>query len=250
VRRTGSAGADRLAHWMARRPVERAAFDFLWTLSGRDRKFKLRTYPSIALVLVLGVAMIANDPQGFRHALETLPQGHKYLLMLYVCCALAPTSLLQLRYSDQYEAAWIYRALPLAAPGEVLRAGLKVVILRLVAPSFALITVVILALWPWSVWPDLVLGFCAILLTCAVQALVLGKQLPFSEPFAMTDASGRVGRSFAMIIPALALGGVHYLLTTIPVGVPVAIPIVVLITGLTLRSYGRASWTAVLAESK
>ncbi len=250
ARRPAAAPRRGLTAWLTRSPVERAAFEFLWTLSGRDRQFKLRTYPNVALVLIFGAMFILSDPGGLRHAFETLPETHKHLFMLYMCCALAPTAILQMRYSDRYEAAWIYRVLPLATPGQVLRAGLKVVLVRLVLPSFALVTLVTLAIWRTKAVPDVLLALCATLLTCALQALLIGDHLPFSEPFAMMEGSGRVSRSLLFMLLSLVLGGLHYLLTFAPYGVPVATPLVALAAGLALRAYGRRPWRAILAEEE
>jgi ABC-2 type transport system permease protein len=239
-----------LAAWITRAPVERAAFEFLWSLSGRDRQFKLRTYPSVALVLILGAAFLFSSSESLRDTLETLPQTHKHLFMLYMCCALAPTGFFQMRYSDHHEAAWIYRALPLATPGQVLRAGLKVAIVRLVMPSFALVALIVLAIWGVTVVPDLLLALSAVLFTCAAQALLMGAHFPFSEPFGTLESSGRFSRSLLYMLLAVALGGLHSLLSVVPYGVPAAVPLVALTAWLALRAYGRLSWRKVLAEEK
>jgi ABC-2 type transport system permease protein len=237
-----------LARWLARRPIERGAFEFLWTLAGRDRQFKLRTYPNVVFVLVMGAGIILAPAHKFEHGLDTLRETRTYLFLLYMCCALAPTALLQLRYSDQWEAAWLYRVAPLATPGLVLRAGLKMVIVKLVLPSLALVSVATLLLWGRRVVPDLVLAACATLLICAVQARLMARFIPFSEPYAMVESSGRVGRMMLYMLLSAGLGGLHYALTFVPYGVLAAIPILALLAWLALRAYGRTTWRQVMAE--
>ncbi len=248
ARRPARTRLPRFAAWFSRRPAERAAFEFLWTLSGRDRQFKLRTYPNVALVLILGGVFLLSDPEGVRHALETLPESHKHLLMLYMCCALAPTAFLQMQYSDRHEAAWIYRILPLAAPGDVLAAGLKVVIVRIVLPSFMLVALVTLVIWHAAAVADVLLAFCATLLVCVLQAMLLGRHFPFSEPFGVVESSGRLNRSLMYMLLSAGVGGLHYLLTFVPYGVPAATPVAALAAWFALRRYGRTSWQTVLAE--
>jgi hypothetical protein len=227
--------------------VERAAFEFLWTLSSRDRQFKLRTYPTVAMVFILGLGFLASNPHGFREALATLPQTQKHIFLLYICCAMAPNAFPFMRYSDRFEAAWIYRILPLAVPGEVLRAGLKVVLVRLVMPSFIITAAVALAVWGLRIAPDVGLALLATLLTCFVQARLMGSRFPFSEPYGVVENTGRVGRSFLfMLIPA-ALGLVHWGLTFVPFGLAAAAVVTGTGAWLALRAYGRTPWRAVLA---
>ena len=235
---------------VARQPIERAAFEFLWTLTGRDRQFKRRTYPSIAMVLIFSGVFLLSDPHGLREAFQNLPHTPRHLFMLYMCCALAPTAFIQMRYSDKFEAAWIYRVLPLATPGLVLRAGLKVVILRLVMPAFVLVALVTFAIWGAKAGPDVALALFATLLTCALQALAIGNRFPFSEPFGVVEGAGRVHRMLIFLLLPLILGGVHYALTFIPYAVLSAIPIAAVGAWLALRIYGRRTWQAVLAEDR
>jgi hypothetical protein len=154
-----------------------------------------------------------------------------------------------MRYSDAFEAAWIYRVLPLATPGEVLRAALKVVIVRLALPSFLLVAIVVLGIWGLNLVPDLVLSFCALLLICALQAMWMNVRLPFAEPFAVMESTGRFHRMLFYMMISGAIGALHYLLklhTTY--GVYVAIPPMAIAAWMALRAYGRVSWPKLLEE--
>jgi ABC-2 type transport system permease protein len=236
-----------LAKWLSRCPEERAAFDLLWVLSGRDRQFKLRTYPSIAVVFVVAFGFLASNPQGLRESLAMLPQTHRYIVLLYICCALAPSAFVQMRYSDRFEAAWMYRVLPLARPGAVLRAALKVAIVRLALPSFAITALVTLAIWGWAVAPDLLLAFMATLLTCSLQALLLSTKFPFSEPYGVIENTGRVQRTFLYFLIPIVLGGIHYGLTFVPHGIVAGAMLAAIGAWLAMRAYGRTPWQEVMA---
>ncbi len=234
----------------SRRPAERAAFELIWQLTARDRQFKLRTYPSMAMMFVMSFAfLLFSDPRGMRYALENLPQTQKYLFPLYFACAMVPMIVLQLRYSDKHEAAWIYGALPLARPGDVLMGGLKVVLVRFVVPTSVLVAGVVLAIWGVSKLPDIVLAFCAIVLAAILQSLLFGRRLPFSEGYGVMEGSGRSAKGFLLLVVPGILGGAHYVLLLVPGGVVMAIPAVVLIVILVARGYSNTDWATLGAAT-
>jgi ABC-2 type transport system permease protein len=253
---TAAAGAVPGPGWLcrsfgsvSRRPDERAAFEMIWLLCSRDRAFKMRTYPTIPFLLIFALVFLLTDPVGFRHALATLPHTHKHLFVLYFACAMVPMSILQLKFSDKYEAAWVYRALPLARPGDVLMAGFKVVLMRFVVPAFAAVAVAVLAIWGRSVFRDIALAFVATVMMALLQSLLFGRRLPFSEGYGVVEGSGRSGKSFLLFLVPLALGGSHYLLTGFPGGVFLAIPLVVLLTFQLGRRYAGTSWAVLEAKA-
>ena len=237
------------ARCLTRTPVERAAFEMTWALCGRDRQFKLRTYPSIGLIFILAGGFILSSATNWRETLATLPTTQKHLLLLYVCCALAPMTLMQIRFSDRYEAAWLYRVLPLERPGPVLLAALKVLLVRLIGPAFALVAIVTLAIWGRRVVSDLVLAFLMTLLITVLQAFLLGRRFPFSEPYGVLEGSGRMTRSLLFMIMPLAAGWLHYALLRIEFGVVTAIPFVAAAVVVIVWLYGRTNWPSVLAEA-
>jgi len=238
-------GRRTLFRYLCRRPTERAAFELLWALSSRDRQFKLRTYPSAAFAIVFGCVFMFM-PGGHTRSLAELAASRTYLLLLYFGCMMVPTSLIQMRFSDQREAAWIYRALPLVSPGEVLAAGLKVLVVKLMAPAFVVLSAITLAIWGYRVIPDVVLAFCVALLMAGLQALAMGRYLPFSQAFQVRDSSGRATRAMLLMLLAMAVGGLHFLLTYVPYGVPAAIVPVAALAWLTIAGYRRTSWAQVL----
>jgi len=130
----------------------------------------------------------------------------------------------------------------------VLAAGVKVLVLQLVVPAFTLITAVILAFWGPRVIPDIVLAFGLTQVICWLQALMLGRALPFSEPYGVMEGSGRMARTLLLVLVPLALGLTHYGLTFVPLGVLVAIPVAFGLTFLAARRYGYIRWSALHAE--
>jgi hypothetical protein len=231
--------------YLCRRPTERAAFELLWALSSRDRQFKLRTYPSAAFAIVFG-CLFMFMPGGNARTLAEVVDSRLYLFMLYFACLMAPTALMQMAFSDQREAAWIYRALPLARPGEVLVAGLKVIVVKLIVPTFLVLTAITLVLWGVRTLPDVALALGVTLLMAGLQALLVGRRMPFSEAFAVRDSSGRATRAMVIMLASMAVGGLHFALTFVPYGVPAAIVPIVALAWLTIAGYRRTRWAQVL----
>lgn len=236
------------ARLVTRDPIERAAFEFLWHITTRDRQFKLRTYPSVAFSIVFGVSFLfmpinPKDQQSFA-------AGPAHLFVLYLTTAMMPAVFLQLRYSDQKDAAAIFRALPLAAPGPVLMAGVKVVCVQMLLPTMALASALVLTLRGWRVLPDVALAACGGLLVAASSALMLGRRMPFSETFSGADASGRTVRVFALLLLPATLGFLHFGLTFAgPTAVLVACVPVLTVAWALARVFRRTPWRVVLQSS-
>ncbi len=234
---------QRVAAAVSRNATEAAAFEFIWRLCSRDRQFKLRTYPSIAMLLVVAVIMLPRG-QSLAETINQLPDTRCYILLLYFACMFVPMALTVIRFSDRYEAAWVYYTTPLERPGDVLSAMLKVLLVRFAVPLFLFMALVVLAIWGPRTLPDVALALCGTLAAGALQAMAAGRRFPFAEEFKPSENSGRLIRSLLHVIFPLALGGSHYLLTFVPLGVPLAIPIVIVLLVLPLRVYAGTTWPA------
>ncbi len=112
-------GIDRLAGWLTRNPLERAAFGFAWRVTGRDRKFKLKTYPQLGFALAYTVGMSFQKMGGMF-----------YLFALYFAGIYVMVAQLQLSVSDNYRASWVYGSAPIRQPGDVLVGSLKALIIK------------------------------------------------------------------------------------------------------------------------
>ena len=273
--------SQRWAKVLTRPGPQRATFELIWQLASRDRQFKLRTYPSIAFLLLLGFLFLFKDtdrspqpepaapvaarqavpgtnvepdesppstpePRGSARAdyqpllpaqhgenivaqapdaapsssvissfLERARSSKKYLFLLYFACMMAPQAIFQQKYHSAPEAAWIYYALPVSRPGEVLAGTYKVMFTRFVLPTFAPIVVLTLLIWGWSILPDILLAACATFLVSTIHASLFARVFPFSEAYVMSQSSGRWLRAMIWMIFPAALGGLHYLLQSV-----------------------------------
>jgi hypothetical protein len=243
---TRSSPLSRLASFCSFRPVQRATFELIWYLCSRDRHFKLRAYSAMAFLFLFVFIIMINSPHGFLAGLRKLPETHKYLFLLYLGSTVLASILMHLRYGGTHEPAWVYLALPVARPGDILMAGLKVVLARFVVPTMAIVVVLCLAVWGPGIWPDMILALSVTLLMAGVDAMLFLRRFPFSESYSVRDASGRLGRQLFVLALPFALGGLHYtMLVTRPSTVLLAVPIVLIGALLILRRYAGTDWMAM-----
>jgi ABC-2 type transport system permease protein len=242
-RRAGHGLAGRLSRLVARDPVQQSAFELVWHLGGRDRNYKLRVFPQIGFVFVFGfVFVVASSHEGIRQTLAALPNTNKHLFLLYFGCLLLPNALMPLRFTSQPEAAWVYFSLPVARPGDILLGALQAVLVRIVLPTFLVLSAVTLAIWPPRVIVDVLLALSAGLLVCVAQALLIGRALPFSQATTAMESSGRSARALLLALIPASIGGLHFLLVESPRAVLCATPIVLLISAVLARAYRRTDW--------
>jgi len=96
--------------------------------------------------------------------------------------------------------------------------------------------------------PDVILALCATLLTFAAQAVWMGNYIPFAEPYAILEGSGRVNRMVLYLFVSGGLGGCHYALSMTKYGVLIAIPVVAGLAWLLQRRYARRTWSDLITE--
>jgi ABC-2 type transport system permease protein len=207
------------------RPVERAAFQLVWLISGRDRKFKLKTYPTFGYMLIIAAVMSLRGKGGLAQMLQNLPNTKLYLVFLYLGCMLIPMTLFQMRLSDQFQAAWIYRSLPIARPGDLFRGGVKAMVVKFGVSIFFLLSIPTLFIWGPPVIDDVGLAFVNMIFTSYVLSLIVKNELPFAKPYGVGREAQKGIAGFILLILPGFLGIVHFGLTSVPYGVPAAVPV-------------------------
>jgi hypothetical protein len=237
--------AARLGRLISRRSDTQAAFAFIWTILSRDRLFKARMYPSLAILLIVPFSMLLSDPRGLRAVLEDLPNTSRHLVPLYLACITFPPAIIQLRYSPYWQASWVYESLPLERPGEVLLAGVWVLLFRFVLPAYLVISAVLLGIWGLRILPDIALSVLVTVAMALAEGILLGKHLPHSRQMGVSEGAGRMGKNLLLILVAMVLGGIHYALLPRTWGVPVAATGCLILIVVLSSVYRSTSWASL-----
>ena len=231
--------AERMANWLTNSSLEHAGFTFVWYITGRDRKFKLRTYPGLGFGLVYAVIMSLN-----RHSNQEEQGSGFYLFILYFGGIYIMTALMQIAVSDNYKAAWIYESSPMSQPGILLAGGLKALIVKLMVPYFCLLAAYVIYMKGIGIMPDVLLAFVNSLVMLLIAAIMGKRHLPFSMAQDIVRSSSTT-RSFIGIFIALLIGATHWGLTHVPYGQWIALPVMVGVTFALFRSYQKTQWSEV-----
>jgi hypothetical protein len=223
---------------VAFKPAERAAFQLVWRISSRDRKFKLKVYPTFGYALAIAVFMTLNQKGGLTKVLLNLPNTKIYLLLI-------PMALLQMRLSDQSQAAWIYLSLPITRPGEIIRGGIKAMIFKFGGIIFIVFSVLILLIWGWRVIDDICLAFLNMVVMSYALALTVKNDLPFAKAYGVArEAQKGIAGLLLLLIPGM-LGVLHFVLTFVPYGALFALPLSAIIIWPLTKIIGSTRWDSI-----
>ncbi|MCK4760025.1 MAG: hypothetical protein KAT69_08230 [Candidatus Aminicenantes bacterium] len=226
-------------------PAERAAFQLSWRLSSRDRKFKLKTYPTFGYMLIIAFVLTLFEEGEILQKIQALPSTQKYIIFLYIGCIIIPIVVLAQRFSDQYEAAWIYHALPFSRPGDILKGSLKAMIFKYGLSVFIPLMILVILVWGPQVIDDIVLAFMNLIISSLVLAFIGKSDLPFSRRYGGAAERQRGLSGFLMFLIPAALGLIHWGMTFIPYAIPVGILIAAGIIYIGMKAYGNIGWQTI-----
>lgn len=189
--------------WWLHDPVTRAAFLLTAGYLFRDREVKLRIYPGIAPMLALPVVFLLQDRGqggsigGFGVAFSGGYLGLVPLLALNL-----------LQYSQQWQAADIFRTAPMPGPARLCDGARRAVLCFLALP-----TLIAFALLAWCVrseishLPLLLPGIIALPLY-ALYPHLGGRAVPLSVPGEEAKSAGRGLRMMGVMMISMALSSI------------------------------------------
>ncbi|MCP4219559.1 MAG: hypothetical protein GY765_33300 [bacterium] len=239
------------SRFLSRSVVEKVGFEMTWKLAARDRKFKLSTYPALGMYPLFAYMMLRpGKGETLMQVLTEMPQGRKYIGLIYFSLFLFFSALSYFTYSEKFQAAWIYRATPVERPGELLSGAFKSLSVKMMAP-FLVTVVLIVSVWGFGTLDDIVFGFLAVHMGCLFFVLGLDKQLPFSRKHAVsgTAMARGVGWVLMTIFIVLVLGLLHYfLLSKIALAVMIGNVVLAVVVVIMLKVYRRTAWAKIKAD--
>jgi hypothetical protein len=199
---------DKLAHraplrWWLRDPVSRAAFLLVAAYLMRDRDVKLRVYPALAPMLIWPFLMLIQD-RGPVQAEGVSPLAGFAVAFTGVFLGMIPLLAVDLlRYSQQWQAADLFRLAPVEGPGPFCDGTRRAVLLILTLPVLVTVIVLLGLLGRANTHLPLLLPGIIALPVYAMLACLKGNAVPFSLP---SEEAKSAGRGLKMIAVMMASG--------------------------------------------
>lgn len=231
--------------------TEKAFFRFVYQMLGNERKLKLRIYPNIAFAVIFPFIFFMNM-MGTNHSIQDafaeLAKGRSYFYIYYTVGMLS-TLFPMVSLSENYQGAWIYRAMPIEKPAPILKGALKALLYKYIIPVYLVISCIYIAIFGVRILPDLVLIFINMIILILLAFLIGKKELPFYKDFQYAQNGSNTARILIMFLLCAVEALVHFLaITFIPFGIVVNFVLsFVIVISLWYFSF-RFSWRDIVNE--
>ncbi len=192
--------------WFLRNSVSRASFLLTAAYLIRDRDVKLRVYPGLAPMLVMPVVFLSQGSQ--THG--AFPFG---FALAYSGGFLASMPLLAidfLQYSQQWQAADIFRVAPISGPSELCHGARKAVLALLVIPFLLVVAVVMFAALKNISELELLLPGLILAPVLSLVPAALDRGTPLSQPAEAAKSASRTLIMLGVMLVTLAVSGIAY----------------------------------------
>jgi hypothetical protein len=220
--------------------MERASFDLVSAALARDRKLKLKIYPSIGSIIILALVVVFNGKDSFQTTLNNLSNLSAHIFLIYSVFLVVQTIMTQVCISDDFKAGWVFNSAPINKPGLILLGSWKAVLASFFVPIYGVISVFVLLIWKTSGVDDLIFGLAANIFVTLIALIVSSKHFPLSlEPNPKNQAGNFVKVILIMMIIGV-VGFGHYLLAKIEYGLWISFPLII---GLTYFFYTKVKTT-------
>ena len=236
-----------ISKWLTRSNAEATGFEIAWLLTGRNRDFKMKVYPSFAYVLVYFFYFaVFNGKGSVTERWEHLSTTRMYIVLIYSSSLAMISAISNAVYSDKYKAAWVYYVSPVRAPGEILTGAVKAMVVKYFIPFYTLVTALAFYVWGAGVLPDMLLGLVNVTLFGVFMGFIYLKKMPFSSELSGQAQGGFMRTLFILVIPA-SVGGLHlllrYMLPEDHIVIWIVLALSAILLWLVYGKYRQLTWT-------
>lgn len=232
--------SERISSLFCKSPVERAAFETTWKISGRDKQFRLQFYPMLGYLAVLIFLFTRSGRSG--DFWENLQTGNKFLWFIYVPLFMVNSSLGFIAFNENYQAAWVYFSSPVHKPGHLVTGSLKTLFVKFFVPVFTILFGFSLVIWGVKIIDDFAFGLL-INMNCLLAMANLSKHyLPFSMQPNVQAQSGKFINGIILFILIGILIGFHWIGLMFPVVIYILMPILLITAYFMLRNLQQLKW--------
>ena len=187
--------------WWLGDSVSRAAFLLTAAYLLRDRETKLRVYPALASMLVMPVIVLVQQRSQAGVGSFGIAFAGTFLGIIPVL------GLNLMQFSQQWQAADLFRAAPILGPGPLCHGARRAVLCLLTLPVLSLLGAVVWLMWSRTSELVLLLPGAIALPVFALIPSLGGKAVPLSMPSEEAKASNRgIAMIGVMILSAMLSG--------------------------------------------
>ncbi|WP_382398304.1 hypothetical protein [Lentibacillus salinarum] len=206
---------------------ERAFFRFASLMMKKEREFKLKVYPVLGMAFIFPFIFLFNSFSD--GSFSEVGQGKTYLT-IYFSSIMIPSIIHMLKYSENYNGAWILRATPIEDPISLHRGTIKAFLVKLYLPIFMVLSVVFTVIFSVRIIPDLITVFLAACLHTIISYKLLNDETyPFSQSFEFAQDTN-TGVNILLMLFAGLFALIHFLVLSISFGIYVYLGILLLVT--------------------
>ena len=213
----------KLGYIVCRSDMEKAYYRFSSSLMKKEREFKLRVYPNLALTMIFPFIFILTNysTSGNKNILDFIAslKDSKSYLFIYLLALMLPSIMMMLQYSSNYKGAWVFKTTPTHGMGNAYKGSYKAFIFNLLLPIYLCEGIIFTFVFGLKVIPSLIIALLYTTFTLPIFSRILGMAHPFSEEFKV-DKGGKGIAVLFINIAIIALGAfINWLSTKINFGV-------------------------------
>ncbi|MDU5545085.1 MAG: ABC transporter permease, partial [Clostridium perfringens] len=150
--------SSKIGNLVCRSSTEKSFFNFTVNIIKSERNFKLKTYPNIAMSLVFPFIFLFN----FIRSYESFADWKNHMASsnefstLYICIFMLTPVILMVKYSDQFKASWIYKAVPIDDMASIFKGVYKGVFYKMILPVYIVLALVYLWVFGLRIIPQII----------------------------------------------------------------------------------------------
>lgn len=194
----------KVSKYICRNKEERAFFNFICNILGKDRELKMRTYPSLALSVFLPYMLV------FTLYKDISVVGG--CLSIYLGLVMMIGFLSIIKYSNNAKASWIYHMAPVKNTSSIFKGTIKAILYKIYIPVMLLFSIGFIFMFKFIAIKHLMIITLNLILVTIIIVRI-ESTLPFSINYSMAAMSANMGKLmlYMIIIGGFAL--IHYLVS-------------------------------------
>lgn len=214
--------------------TEKSFFNFTVNIIKSERNFKLKTYPNIAMSLVFPFIFLFNfirSYESFADWKNHMANSNEFFT-LYICIFMLTPVILMVKYSDQFKASWIYKAVPIDDMASIFKGTYKGVFYKMILPVYTILALVYLWVFGLRIIPQIIAILFVIIILNLITVKLMDKHLPFSVSFKDGEKMDDLGITLFIFMLSAIFGVVHYIINRLNYGVYIFILIELILIGI------------------